>query len=370
MTATTDTIPSPLPRSRGSLLFRVVFGLVGLVALFFLGRYGLHSLHYVGTDDAYVTGHLHQVSPQISGQVLEVLVSDNQEVAVGQPLVRIDPLGCQIAVERARAAVAQAVAQEAQVKASGRQVTLQLEEARSRATQSEALGKIALAQFELAQVTHRRNLQLINNGGAATQADLDRSQASLDTYKAAGEAAASNLSTSRSSIQVAEEVIQSSTEQARAAAAALKLAEAGLHEAERQLSFATITAQTAGRIGNKHVETGNLVQPGQALFSIADPMVWVVANLKETQLARMRVGQEAEIRVDAIPDEILKGTVESMSPASGAQFALLPPDNATGNFNKVVQRIPVKITLSPEDCKRLAGRLQQGLSVDVEIRIR
>ena len=135
-------------------------------------------------------------------------------------------------------------------------------------------------------------------------------------------------------------------------------------------SGSNAVAPVAGRIGNKSVEVGNYSLPGQILLALCEPELWIVANFKETQLPRMRPGQDVEITVDALPDRVLHGTVESISPASGAQFALLPPDNATGNFNKVVQRVPVKIKLDQAVVNELGDRLRLGLSVVVNVRVR
>jgi len=370
MSSETEKKPVPAGRVRGALLFRVVFGLAGLCLLFWLAHLGLRAWHYTETDDAYVTGRLHQVAPQIGGQVAEVLVQDNQEVAAGQPLVRLDALGPQIAVERARAAVAQAEAQVSQAEASLRLVESQIEEARSRELQVRASQRISDSDLGLARTTHQRNLQLMSHGGAATQADLDKSEADLVSKQAALEVSVANLATAASSVRTAEANRVSASEQQHAAVAALKASQSALREAERQLSYTTISAPTAGRVGNRHVEVGNQVVSGQTLLSLAESDVWVVANFKETQLARMSPGQEVELSIDAIPGEPLHGRVESFSPASGAQFALLPPDNATGNFNKVVQRVPVKILLEAEDLRRLGSRLRLGLSVVVEVKVR
>jgi membrane fusion protein (multidrug efflux system) len=370
MSSETEKKPATADRLRGALLFRVVFGLAGLCLLFWLAHLGLRAWHYTETDDAYLTGRLHQVAPQIGGQVTEVLVQDNQEVAAGQPLVKLDPLGPQIAVERARAAAAQADAQVSQSEAALHLIDSQIEEARFHETQARASQRISESDLALAGTTHQRNLQLMSHGGGATQADLDRSQADLVSKQAALEVSAASLASASSAVRTAEANRISAVEQQHAAVAALRASQAALHDAERQLSYTVISAPTAGRVGNRHVEVGNLVVSGQTLLSLAEPEVWVVANFKETQLARMQPGQEVELSIDAIPGEKLHGKVESFSPASGAQFALLPPDNATGNFNKVVQRVPVKILLEQEELRRLGGRIRLGLSVIVEVKVR
>jgi len=370
MSSETETKPAPSGRLRGALLFRVVFGLAALGLLFWLAHLGLHAWHYTETDDAYVTGRLHQVAPQIGGQVSEVLVQDNQEVAAGQVLVRLDTLGTQIAVERARAAVAQSEAQVSQSEASLRLIDSQIEEARSREVQARASERISASDLALARTTHLRNQQLMSHGGATTQADFDKSEADVVSKQAALEVSEASLLSASSAVRTAEANRKASVEQQRAAVAALQASKAAQREAERQLSYTTISAPTAGRVGNRHVEVGNLVSSGQTLLSLAEADVWVVANFKETQLARMQPGQEVDLSIDALPGEKLRGRVESFSPASGAQFALLPPDNATGNFNKVVQRVPVKIVLEAEDIRRLGARLRLGLSVIVEVKVR
>ena len=148
--------------------------------------------------------------------------------------------------------------------------------------------------------------------------------------------------------------------QQAAAHAGVTGGEAAVREADRKLSHTIIVASAAGRIGNKNVEPGNRVQAGQNLLALVEAEVWVVANFKETQLAKMHPGQPVDVSVDALPGETFQGTIDSLAPASGAQFALLPADNATGNFTKVVQRVPVKIVFAPEILRKLADRLRPG----------
>ena len=140
-----------------------------------------------------------------------------------------------------------------------------------------------------------------------------------------------------------------------------------MRDADLQLSYTKVTSPVKGKIGKKNVEPGNRVQAGQALMGLVEPKVWVVANFKETQLGRLAIGQPAVLKVDAFPEKEFSGHVESFSPASGAQFALLPPDNATGNFTKVVQRVPVKIALDLESLRGYEGRIVPGMSVEAEV---
>ena len=171
-------------------------------------------------------------------------------------------------------------------------------------------------------------------------------------------------------LQAAGSALKSAEAAADAAQAQEKVAEANLKDAELQLSYTGILAPAAGRIGKKNLETGNRVQPGQALLALVQPDVWVVANFKETQLARMRPGQPVRLWVDAFPGREVAGHVESLAPASGAAFALLPPDNATGNFTKIVQRVPVKIVFDSQSASDPEGRLVPGLSAIVEVKVR
>ncbi len=357
-------------RTKFSAARPVIFGLLAIVAIAWSVRTALHAYHYEETDDAYVAGHLHEVSAQLDGQVKEVLVQENQTVRAGDVLLRLDPLEFQIALQKADAALAQARAMEAQTAAASSQADAALAEARARATQAEAQVAQADAQLGLAELTQSRNEQLSSHGGAITQADVDASRSGFRAAQAAGNAARANLVAARAAIGSAEASQAAAHAQIEAAHANTAAAEAMRRDAERKLAQATIVAPAAGRIGNKHVEPGNRVQAGQALLALAEPDTWVIANFKETQLAHMTPGQTVELTVDALPDQPLRGHLESVSPASGAQFALLPPDNSTGNFNKVVQRVPVRIILDDATRQQLGDRLRLGLSAVVDVRIR
>lgn len=355
------------PRSR----WRAALSLVlGLALAGWLGLKGMHAYHFVETDDAFVTGHIHQVSPQVEARVAEVLVTDNQAVQAGDVLVRLDPLQFELAVEKARAASAQARAQAAETKAAASQAEAQLAEARARHQQAEAQLAQTAAQLDLARLNLTRNEQLFAKGGVITQADLDTVRGAYQAAEAAHAANQANLAAAQSAIGSVEAARNSAEAQVAAADAAIGVAEAAARDAERELGYATITAPAAGRIGNKAVEAGNRVVAGQTLFSLAAPEPWIVANFKETQLARVTPGQEVELTVDALPGRELHGKVDSIAPASGSQFALLPADNATGNFNKVVQRVPVKIILDEASRRELGDRLRLGLSAIVNIRVR
>jgi len=347
-----------------------VLGAIALGTVAWLGHFAWHAWHYEDTENAYLVGHLHQVSPQISGQVREVRVRDNQDVKAGDVLVTLDPLEFEIARQKAAAALEQAKAQAAQVAAARAQADAQLAEANARATQADAqLGQVQ-AQLVLARLSLQRFNQLLRNSGAVPQSDVDSAQSTFDAAQAAVAAAEANQTAARAAIASARAAQQSAHAQTASAEAAVAVATAALHDAERELAYTTLTAPSDGRVGNRNVEPGNRVSAGQTLLALAEPSPWIVANFKETQLTHMHAGQEVEITIDAFPGEKLHGRIDSFSPASGAQFALLPPDNATGNFNKVVQRIPVKIALAPESLRAFGERLRLGFSVIVDVRVR
>ena len=361
---------APAKASRKRSLARPIALIVVVLALLGWGaHFAIHAYHYEETDDAYIAGHLHTISAQVDGQVKDVLVDDNQVVHAGDVLVRLDPLQFQIAVEKAKAALAQAQAQERQLTAAATQADAALAESNARVKQAEAQRTQTVAQLELADITLKRDEQLVSENSAA-RAEYDQARSAAQAASASRQAAEANLVAAQAAVNSAVAAQKSAHAQVEAAHAAIAAAQAALQDAQRQLSYTTIAAPSDGRVGNRHVEPGNRVQAGQALLALAEPNPWVVANFKETQLARMQRGQDVEMTIDAIPGVVLHGKVDSMSPASGAEFALLPPDNATGNFNKVVQRVPVKITFDADSEKAVGSRLRLGLSVVVNVRIR
>lgn len=376
MPTQTDTLDIPATavdqatRSARSWWKPSLGALAGAALLGWLGHVAWHGYHYQETDDAYITGHIHQVSPQLDGQVKEVLIADNQTVQAGDVLVRLDPLQSELLLKKAQAALAQARANADEARAATGQADAQLAEAHARVEQAAAQLAQTDAQLQIAQLNFNRNEQLFAKGGVTSQADVDTTRSAFHAAQAAQAANQANATAAQSAVGSAEAAQNSTRALVAAADASVAVAEAAVRDAERQLSYTTILAPAAGRIGNKSVEVGNRVVAGQTLFALAAPESWIVANFKETQLARMQPGQEVEFSVDALPGRTLRGKVDSIAPASGAQFALLPPDNATGNFNKVVQRVPVKIVLDEASRAELGDRLRLGLSVIVNVRVR
>ena len=360
---------STKPVRRGRRRFVIAIVLAGLGV--WIGHLLIHAFHYEETDDAYVAGHVHQIAPQIDGRVSEVLVKDNQSVRAGDILVKLDPLEYEIGLQKAQATVEQAQAQAAQATAASSQAEAQLREAEAKASQAQAQVRQTAAELELAQKNYNRNQKLFQGTNEViTKADFDVTQSALNGKKAINDAAQANATAAEAGIASAHAAQEAATAQLAAAGAMANIGAAEVREAERKLSDTVLKAPMDGRIGNKNVEAGNRVQAGQTLLAFVEPDVWVVANFKETQLSKMRPGQAVELFLDAVPGRALHGTVESVAPASGAEFALLPADNATGNFTKIVQRVPVKIVLDPETVHDLGERLLPGLSTVVDVRIR
>lgn len=335
----------------------VVVGLIALAAAVAGGRMWYRSHNFVETENAYVAGHVHPVSSRIAGVVTRVLVEDNQHVKAGDPIAELDPADQHVRVEQIEAQIASARQQVIQADAQVAQVKAQAEAAGAQVGQSQALLVRARQDAE-------RFGQLYNTQMKAV------SKAEVDAANAARAAATADVAARRDTANAAKANIAAATSARDVLNAQIKVLQAQLKDAQQQVGYSRIVAPVDGRIGRRSVEVGARVQPGQQLVAVVEDKVWVTANFKETQLAGLKPGQEVELAVDALPDEHLVGRVDSFSPASGNQFALLPADNATGNFTKIVQRVPVKIVFDQKDVQRLAGRLVPGMSVVAEIDLR
>jgi membrane fusion protein, multidrug efflux system len=329
--------------------FVVIGAVIAVLGLFFGVRYWMYASTHEDTDDAYVTGNTHQISSRITGTVEQVLVDDNWHVTAGQPLLKLDPRDYEVALTQDRANYLQAKAQLVQANAQIPLVEAQLAQAQAQADSSKANSDYLERTFE-------RNSQLFYQGrGVISKQDLDTAQSQAQTNLASYKA-------SEAAVTVAKENLKVAQAQQQAASAQVDAAQAQVQNAELQLSYCTIVAPVSGRIAQKTVQTGNRVSVGQALMAVAEDDVWILANLKETQLERVRVGQPVDIKIDALPHYRFKGRVDSLQPGSGSNFALLPPDNATGNFIKIVQRVPVKVLFDPESIKGLSDKIVAGLS--------
>jgi membrane fusion protein (multidrug efflux system) len=386
---------------------------------------------HISTDDAYVTAHISPVSSRVQGTVIEVSVRDNQNVKAGEILIRLDPKDYDVALAQARAArevaradlenatvnvpltddttrsvveqseAAQAAAQDAtQVAEHG------LEERRGQLKAKQAAGAAARASVGMAEADlervrlDRERLKELVQAKMVAQQAYDHADAAFKVAQAALDVARQRLDQAREETLQAEAVVRSQTaalaqsrrrtqeaeaalanarsqrqqvkvRQAQVDAARSRLAqiEAILRQAELNLDYATIRAPVGGQVTKKTVEVGQVIQPGQSLLSIVDlDRVWVVANFKETELTHVRPGQPATVSVDTHPGVVFKARVDSIQAGSGAVFSLLPPENASGNFVKVVQRVPVKLTF--ESRSNPGHLLVPGMSVVPTIDIR
>ena len=305
----------------------------------------------VSTDDAYVGAKSTTLAAKIPGYLTALEVEDNQRVRAGDVIARIDDGDYQLAVKTARD---KAATQQATIERIGKQIAAQ----QAAVDQAKAQLDSAQAGATRTQLELTRQQALANREFASRQT-LEQAQANRDQAVAAVAAARATLESAAANVDVLKL-------QQQEAARTLEELNTALAKADRDLSFAVIRAPFDGVVGNRAVQTGDYVQPGQRLASLV-PLdgVYIDANFKETQLARLRPGQTASITVDALPDRKITGTVVSFAPASGSVFTLLPPDNATGNFTKIVQRIPVRVRV-PAD---VAGEevLRPGMSVVVSI---
>ena len=310
------------------------------------------SLHYETTDDAFVDAHISQVGPQVSGPVTKIPVRDNEEVAAGQLLVEIDPRDYENRLAQARAQLATSVAQR-------RQAEAQLDLQTANIDQAAANLKAMEADDLQARQDQARYAALSSN--AVTRQSVDHANASAASSAAKVEAGRQALLAARAQLAVTQA-------QFEAAKATVDQSQTQVDNAVLQLSYTKIKAPVAGRVTKRSAEVGNYVTPGQVMLSIVPEEVWVTANFKETQLADMKPGQKVDIYIDAFPKDPFEGHVDSFQTGTGSAFSVLPAENATGNYVKVVQRLPVKLVFDAEPSA--LRRLAPGMSVQPKVEVR
>ncbi|MDQ6808400.1 MAG: HlyD family secretion protein [Verrucomicrobiota bacterium] len=358
--AKAETPPVPADPPKKTPLFRRPTVIIAAAAIAIFGIvYGaftmFHSFTHESTDDAFIDAHIIAIAPKIAGRVTAVHVTDNQMVKKGDPLIDIDPADADAFLAQKRAAVDVARAKARSAQTSAEQADAHLNTLHAGYEAAGASANAAAADTNKQRGDLERNARLITSGAISKQEfehssiDTAASQATLESKRKQMDAAAAFVKES-------EKQAQSAHVQVDAAKAEVAEAEATARQAELQLSYSKMTAPEEGRITTKAVESGAYVQVGQNLLALVTPNVWVTANLKETQLADIRPGQPVSIAVDAYPDRELQGHVDSVQAGSGSRFSLLPPENATGNYVKVVQRVPVKIVFDEQpDVQRVLG---------------
>lgn len=431
----------PFYKRRGVL---IIAGAILLIGAIIGVRYWLYARAHESTDDAFIDGHIIQISPKAAGYIAKIHVDDNQQVKAGDLLVEIDPRDYEVRVRQAQAALDAGLARENEAKrnvtltratsaATVQQARAAVQRSRSEVTSQQAgaaSAQSSAAQAAAAVGTAQANVAQLQAQVRAAQAEVTRASADVERYRAlyakdevsrqqldqaiaAARTANAELESARQRVAAAEaQVNEARAAQAAAAQSAQRArtqiggAQAGVSEsigrlaqantapqelavseaqaatatasteqlraqlaqAELELSYTKIYAPEDGRVTRKSVEEGALVQIGQPLLAIVPGDVWVTANFKESQIGGMTPGQPVEISVDAYPDKVFKGHVDSIQAGTGARFSLIPPENATGNYVKVVQRVPVKIVFDePPDPKHM---LAPGMSVVPEVRVR
>lgn len=341
--------------ARKGLARRLVLSAIVLAALGGGAWYGhqwwIDGRFMISTDDAYIEGDITNIAPKVTGYVAEVNVAANQHVKAGDTLVTLDNGDYRIAAEQAEAEIATQ-------KLTLARYDAQIAAARSAVAQAEAQKTALEATVRGAEIALRRQQDLAARK-AGVRAELDNAQVAYDQARA-------NLAGADSAIAAAKANIAVVTAQRAEAESQIHSLQLQKAKAERDLSFTILKAPFDGVVGNLAVQTGDLVSPGQRLAALVPiENLYIEANFKETQVADIKPGAKVKIQVDALANHDLEGTVESISPASGSVFSLLPPENATGNFTKVIQRLPVRIAL-PKDALE-SGRLRAGLSVVVAV---
>lgn len=341
---------APVKKKRNPVLPILMIALLGAG-----GWYGYNwwtdGRFLVSTDDAYVEGDIAVISPKVSGYVQKVNVVENQRVKAGDPLVTLDQGDYQLALQTAEANVESA-------KLAVNRIDAQIGGGEASLLQAQAQLGALQAALRGAEITQKRASELVSKN-VGTAADLDNAQVALDQ-------ATANLKAGEAAVTSAQANIDLLKAQRKEAVNTVSLQELAVDQARRDLDFTVLKAPYDGTIGNLSVQTGDFVTAGKRLASLV-PMdaLYISANYKETQIGHIAPGSKVRIHVDAFDDHPIIGTVDSISPASGSVFSLLPPENATGNFTKVVQRVPVRISVPKEALE--SGRLRAGLSVITDV---
>lgn len=340
----------PTPRWKKLLYWGI--GLLVLAALVIGGvLYWLHARHYETTDDAFIDGYISQIASQVSGRVTRIAFDDNQQVKAGQVLVELDPRDYQVKLDQANAQRAQAAAQLDQARA---QLGLQ------QANLDQAAANVRVTEADLQQAQNDLARYRAIDPKAITRQQLDTSSSTVRSAQA-------RLDSNRQAVAGARAQIEAQRANAVAAEASVKQADVAVANAELQLSYTHVAAPSDGQVTKRSVDLGNYISPGQSLVAVVPSHMWVTANFKETQLALMKPGQYVRVRVDACPDLDINARVDSFQAGSGSVFSSLPAENATGNYVKVVQRVPVRINFEEQDLSRC--RMAPGMSVSPRVTV-
>ena len=346
---------------------RIIIALVVLVGGYFAYQAYVHSRQYETTDNAQIEGNSAPVLARVAGYVTSVNVADYANVKQGQLLVTIDPQEYDVALAQAEADYQQTVADLANARADLQNAQASARNVAQNARVAQSNAQVQAARRDKSRQDLQRDQNLYKEQ-SLTKKQLEDTQNNAEVQGRQYDANVEQINLAKTSQGVAQAGIAKAQANIQKIQAVLKVKQAAIDNAKLRVGYARLTSPIAGKIGRKNVVVGQYVQPGQNLFTIvADSTFWVVANFKETQLEKIQLGQPVDIKLDAYPNLDVKGRVASLSDATGARFALLPADNASGNFVKITQRVPVKIEiLNPEKYK---NQLRAGLSVDAEVRV-
>ncbi len=359
--------PAAEPKKRSKAFVIILILLVVFGTWFGITKY-TYAIHHEGTDDAQVQADISPVIPRVSGYVLEVRVKDNEFVHKGDTLLVLDDREFKLSLDQAEAALQTArsnvAAARASVAASRKGVSS------TRAGISTVDAQIAAAKVNVTRTTqdYNRYANLIKDH-SITEQQFEQAQAARDLAVRQLQVLEEQKNQAASQTGYVSSQSEATAAQVAVAESMVKQRQVEVENAQLNLSYTVITAPEDGRVSRVNVQVGQYLQAGQSVFSIVhNTKIWVVANFKETQYKKMRIGQKVVVEADAFPDHPFSATLASFSPATGAEFALLPPDNASGNFVKVVQRLPVKIVFNdPSDT--LVNRLKPGMNVTVEVQL-
>jgi membrane fusion protein (multidrug efflux system) len=323
-----------------------------LVVVAVVAYYFHYVAPYESTDDAFIEGNVTIISPRVPGPVTRLLVRDNQHCKEGDLLLEIDPGDFETKVAQVEADLASAHSQLGQARAQEVVDEAKVGQQRAAVTSADAAAERAAADLKRYETVESRAI----------------SQAQLDLARSQARSTQAEVEVTRNQVKAAEAQLGLSHVSVEAASARVKQAEASLQQAKLDLSYTKVTAPISGRVTRRTVERGAYVQTGQSLLALVPDEVWIVANFKETQLTHMRPNQPVTIRVDAYPKHEFKGRVDSIQSGTGARFSLLPPENAVGNYVKVVQRVPVKILFDGPLDDQLD--IAPGMSVVPKVRVK
>lgn len=358
--------PVEEPKKKSKVFIIVLVLLVVLGGWFGISKY-THAQHHEETDDAQVDAGISPVIPRVSGYVTEVRVQDNQQVKKGDTLVVLDNRDFKLKEEQAEAALRTAQSNLGAARASTSAASANIGTSRASIGTIDAQIEVAKINLGRANQDFERYANLIKDR-SITQQQYDQALAAKQTAERQVQVLQQQKNQAAQQTSAVASQSSATSQQIGVASSVIRQREVDVEDARLMLSYTVITAPADGLVSKVNVQPGQFLQAGQSLFSVVlNQDVWVVANFKETQFNKMKIGQKVTVHVDAFPDHPFEATLTSFSPATGARFALLPPDNASGNFVKVVQRLPVKIEFNSKDA--LTKQLRPGMNVNVDVHL-